>query len=76
MVGSDRSRLHQLVGNVDKRVGVYCGVDATAGSLHVGHLVPFMALFWMYLYGHTAISLVCSCNTRDAYTTHTKAHNM
>jgi tyrosyl-tRNA synthetase len=26
--------------------------------MHVGHLIPFMALFWLYLYGHKAITLV------------------
>ena len=41
-----------------KRVGVYLGVDPTAPSLHVGHLVPMMALFWMYVHGFHAITLV------------------
>lgn len=26
--------------------------------MHVGHLIPFMALFWLYLHGHKAITLV------------------
>nr|XP_036587525.1 Tyrosine-tRNA ligase, mitochondrial [Colletotrichum truncatum]KAF6798467.1 Tyrosine-tRNA ligase, mitochondrial [Colletotrichum truncatum] len=41
-----------------KRIGAYVGVDPTAPSLHVGHLLPFMPLFWMYLHGYTAVSLV------------------
>ncbi|OLN82900.1 Tyrosine-tRNA ligase, mitochondrial [Colletotrichum chlorophyti] len=41
-----------------KRIGAYVGVDPTAASLHVGHLLPFMPLFWMYLHGYTAVSLV------------------
>jgi tyrosyl-tRNA synthetase len=41
-----------------KRIGAYVGVDPTAQSLHVGHLVPMMALFWMYLHGYGAITLV------------------
>ncbi|WQF87259.1 Putative aminoacyl-tRNA synthetase, class I, rossmann-like alpha/beta/alpha sandwich [Colletotrichum destructivum] len=41
-----------------KRIGAYVGVDPTAESLHVGHLLPFMPLFWMYLHGYTAVSLV------------------
>lgn len=41
-----------------KRIGAYVGIDPTGPSLHVGHLLPLMALFWMYLHGYTAISLV------------------
>ncbi|WYZ44272.1 hypothetical protein EsH8_VII_000708 [Colletotrichum jinshuiense] len=41
-----------------KRIGAYVGIDPTAASLHVGHLLPFMPLFWMYLHGYTAVSLV------------------
>ena len=41
-----------------KRIGAYVGVDPTASSMHVGHLIPYMALFWLYLYGHKAITLV------------------
>ncbi|KAF9875834.1 tRNA synthetase class I [Colletotrichum karsti] len=41
-----------------KRIGAYVGVDPTAQSLHVGHLLPMMPLFWMYLNGYTAVSLI------------------
>lgn len=41
-----------------KRIGVYVGVDPTAPSLHVGHLLPFMALFWMYIHGYPVTLLV------------------
>ena len=41
-----------------RRVGIYCGVDPTAPSLHVGHLVPFMALNWFYIHGYSATYLV------------------
>src|SRR4051812_31771138 len=41
-----------------RRIGAYVGIDPTAPSLHVGHLVPLMPLFWMYLHGYTAISLI------------------
>lgn len=37
---------------------VYLGVDPTAPSLHVGHLIPFMVLLHFQLRGHTALSLV------------------
>ena len=42
----------------EKRVGIYAGIDPTAPSMHVGHLMPLMVLFWMYLYGFHACSLV------------------
>ncbi|KAH6620436.1 tyrosyl-tRNA synthetase-like protein [Boeremia exigua] len=42
----------------EKRIGVYVGVDPTAPSLHVGHLLPLMALYWMYLHGYYTVSLL------------------
>lgn len=41
-----------------KRIGAYVGIDPTAPSLHVGHLVPLMALFWMYIHGFQSVTLV------------------
>ena len=41
-----------------RRIGVYVGFDPTGPSLHVGHLIPFMALFWMHVHGYYAVSLV------------------
>ncbi|KAF3057310.1 Tyrosine-tRNA ligase, mitochondrial [Daldinia childiae] len=41
-----------------KRIGAYVGIDPTAPSLHVGHLLPLMPLFWMYIHGYRAVSLV------------------
>ena len=46
-----------------KRIGAYVGIDPTAPSLHVGHLVPLMALFWMYVHGFQSVTLV-SLSTR------------
>lgn len=37
---------------------VYCGFDPTADSLHIGNLVPLLALRRFQLYGHTPILLV------------------
>jgi len=34
------------------------GIDPTAPSLHVGHLLPLMSLFWMFVHGFHAITLV------------------
>ncbi|HOG64728.1 MAG TPA: tyrosine--tRNA ligase [Spirochaetota bacterium] len=36
----------------------YCGFDPTADSLHVGHLVPIMALSWFEKTGHRPIAIV------------------
>ncbi|KAK3899244.1 mitochondrial tyrosine--tRNA ligase [Staphylotrichum tortipilum] len=41
-----------------KRVSAYVGIDPTASSLHVGHLLPLMPLFWMYLHGYGAFTLL------------------
>ncbi|KXJ86940.1 tRNA synthetases class I-domain-containing protein [Microdochium bolleyi] len=43
---------------LQKRIGAYVGVDPTAPSLHVGHLLPFMALFWLYIHGYGATTLI------------------
>lgn len=53
---SGRDELDQLL--TQRRVGVYCGVDPTAPSLHVGHMVPFMVLAWMYIHGYHSTFLV------------------
>lgn len=37
---------------------LYCGFDPTAGSLHIGHLVPLLALKRFQLAGHRPIALV------------------
>ncbi|KAI1137284.1 hypothetical protein F5Y05DRAFT_84516 [Hypoxylon sp. FL0543] len=41
-----------------RRIGAYVGIDPTAPSLHVGHLLPLMPLFWMYIHGYRAVSLI------------------
>ncbi|KAF2454355.1 hypothetical protein BDY21DRAFT_326494 [Lineolata rhizophorae] len=41
-----------------RRLGAYVGIDPTAPSLHVGHMLPLMALFWMYVHGFRAVSLI------------------
>jgi tyrosyl-tRNA synthetase len=40
-----------------EKVTIYNGFDATADSLHVGHLVPLMALARLQRFGHNAIAL-------------------
>lgn len=41
-----------------KRISAYAGVDPTAQSLHLGHLVAFMPLFWMYFHGYGGFTLI------------------
>lgn len=41
-----------------KRISAYVGIDPTAASLHVGHLLPLMPLFWMYYHGYGAFTLL------------------
>lgn len=37
---------------------LYCGFDPTAGSLHIGHLVPLLMLKRFQNAGHQAIALI------------------
>ncbi|KAI9894780.1 MAG: tyrosyl-tRNA synthetase [Vezdaea aestivalis] len=55
-ITGDRDSVDKLL--TSKRIGAYVGVDPTANSLHVGHLVPLMALFWMYVNGYRTNILV------------------
>ncbi|KAH3912346.1 tyrosine--tRNA (Tyr) ligase [Parastagonospora nodorum] len=55
-VAGERKTLDWVL--TEKPIGAYVGVDPTAPSLHVGHLLPFMALFWMYLHGYNTFSLL------------------
>jgi tyrosyl-tRNA synthetase len=41
-----------------RRLGAYVGIDPTAASLHIGHLLPLMSLFWMYVHGYHTVTLV------------------
>ncbi|GES62454.1 tyrosyl-tRNA synthetase [Aspergillus terreus] len=55
----ERGLIHDVVGERDllhrvfteKRVGMYAGIDPTAPSMHVGHMLPFMVLAWGYVWG-------------------------
>ena len=53
---SDRDSLDKLLSS--RRIAAYSGIDPTAPSLHLGHLVPLMILFWLHAFGHTTISLI------------------
>lgn len=41
-----------------EKIALYCGFDPTADSLHIGHLLPILALRRFQLAGHTPIALV------------------
>lgn len=47
-----------LAGHLATPRTVYCGFDPTAGSLHIGHLVPLLMLRRFQLAGHTPVALV------------------
>ena len=48
-------RLREVMGS--EMVTAYVGFDPTADSLHVGHLIPLMALGWLQRAGHRPIAL-------------------
>lgn len=39
-------------------VTAYCGYDPTAPSLHIGHLITIMMLYWLQQTGHKPITLM------------------
>jgi len=56
---ADVTREQQLQGELRRQPQViYAGVDPTARSLHVGHLLPLLCLLHFQLRGHKIISLV------------------
>lgn len=53
-------RQHLALGSVS----LYLGFDATADSLHVGHLQGLMLMRWMQRFGHHPILLIGGATTR------------
>ncbi|MGX7200551.1 tyrosine--tRNA ligase [Enterococcus nangangensis] len=41
-----------------KSISLYCGVDATGDSMHIGHLIPFMIMKRFQLAGHHPYILI------------------
>lgn len=39
-------------------ISLYCGVDPTGGSMHIGHLIPFMMMKRFQLAGHKPFILI------------------
>ncbi|WP_163101207.1 tyrosine--tRNA ligase [Peribacillus alkalitolerans] len=53
---TDEEGLNELL---DKEsISIYCGVDPTADSMHIGHLLPFLTLRRFQNHGHRPIVLV------------------
>ncbi|SMF90866.1 tyrosyl-tRNA synthetase [Paenibacillus uliginis N3/975] len=42
----------------EKSVSLYCGVDPTGDSMHIGHLIPFMMLKRFQMAGHRPVILI------------------
>lgn len=53
---TDEVGLYKLLS--EKSVGIYCGVDPTGDSMHIGHLIPFMVLKRFQLAGHKPVVLI------------------
>lgn len=49
-----------------KAVSLYCGVDPTGNSMHIGHLIPFMMLRRFQLAGHRPVILIGGLRERSA----------
>ncbi|WP_412989521.1 tyrosine--tRNA ligase [Pediococcus siamensis] len=53
---TDEEGLRELTSK--KQIGLYCGVDPTGDSLHIGHLIPFMMMKRFQLQGHHPVILI------------------
>lgn len=53
---TDEAQVRKLLN--DRTVTFYLGFDPTARSLHIGHLLPIMAMRWFQRHGHRALPLV------------------
>ena len=41
-----------------EKISLYCGVDPTADSMHIGHLLPYLTLRRFQQHGHRPLVLV------------------
>lgn len=53
---TDEEGLRELT--QEKAVSLYCGVDPTGDSMHIGHLIPFMILRRFQLAGHRPVIVI------------------
>lgn len=54
----DCTDLEGLGKALGEKIALYCGVDATGDSMHIGHLLPFLMMKRFQEAGHTPIILV------------------
>lgn len=53
---TDEEGIHKML--KEEKIALYCGVDPTADSMHIGHLLPFLTLRRFQKQGHKPIVLV------------------
>ncbi len=53
---TDEEGLENLLN--EEKIALYCGVDPTADSMHIGHIVPLLTLRRFQMHGHRPILLV------------------
>ncbi|WP_312469672.1 tyrosine--tRNA ligase [Neobacillus sp.] len=53
---TDAEELRKLV--EEQEISLYCGVDPTGDSMHIGHLIPFMMMKRFQLAGHHPVILI------------------
>ncbi len=53
---TDAEGLRELI--EEKKISLYCGVDPTGDSMHIGHLIPFIMMKRFQLHGHQPIILI------------------
>ncbi|MHA0857374.1 tyrosine--tRNA ligase [Paenibacillus sp. CMAA1364] len=53
---TDAEGLRELVS--EKKIALYCGVDPTGDSMHIGHLIPFMMMKRFQSFGHLPVILI------------------
>lgn len=53
---TDEEGLKDILGK--EKISLYCGVDPTADSMHIGHLLPFLTLRRFQQHGHRPIVVV------------------
>ncbi|WP_394239093.1 tyrosine--tRNA ligase [Niallia oryzisoli] len=53
---TDAEGLRKLV--EEEEISLYCGVDPTGDSMHIGHLIPFMMMKRFQLAGHHPVILI------------------
>ncbi len=68
---SERGFIHQVsepdaldAKAAEGQITAYIGYDCTAASLHIGHLLPTMMLYWLQQTGHRPIALMGGGTTR------------